>query len=381
MNNAFQRIRASEARNAHIDQDLQISDEELFTFTESLRDLYGAGVTLGEMLRQLQRTTNNALFAVGLGVVISDIENGQRLSEALARYPRCFGEDYCALIRAAEQSGKWTRRRDKYGEIREGILDMLVAYLRRRHTVRQRVKAGLLYPAMVGVLVVVALTIIIFYILPTLKDFFAQLSNPAQQTTFTWAVFTAGQLAQDYWYLPPLAAGLIGLLGWWSWHYGAGRQRWMHYQLRLRGIGPVFVQLHTGEVMWLMGTLFAAGMTPQEVLSVLVASTRNLEISAALEVAREYLYQGVNFAEALRRAHWIFDDKTNMVVTTAQKTGNLGTALQNYAGQLFEKVDRQTESLVKMLEPALICVAGVIIGLIAIAFYGAISDAITSIAR
>jgi type II secretory pathway component PulF len=130
-----------------------------------------------------------------------------------------------------------------------------------------------------------------------------------------------------------------------------------------------------------MGTLFAAGMTPQEVLSVLVASTRNLEISAALEVAREYLYQGVNFAEALRRAHWIFDDKTNMVVTTAQKTGNLGTALQNYAGQLFEKVDRQTESLVKMLEPALICVAGVIIGLIAIAFYGAISDAITSIAR
>src|ERR1044071_878576 len=113
MSTAFQRLRVGEARKANLDTSLVIKEDELLTFTESCRDLYEAGIPINEMLRQLQQATSNKKFALGLSLMVDDIENGKLLSEAMARFPNVFGEDYRSLIRAAEQSGKWTRKRDR----------------------------------------------------------------------------------------------------------------------------------------------------------------------------------------------------------------------------------------------------------------------------
>jgi type II secretory pathway component PulF len=132
--------------------------------------------------------------------------------------------------------------------------------------------------------------------------------------------------------------------------------------------------------MWLMGTLFSAGLTPQEVMDITAQSTRNTEISNALKEARESLFQGVSFSETLKKSHTIFDGHPYMVLSTAQKSGRLGVALQNYAEQLFEQADRQIDRLVKLLEPTLLVGAGIIVGLMVIAFYGSLSAAIGRLA-
>jgi type II secretory pathway component PulF len=155
----------------------------------------------------------------------------------------------------------------------------------------------------------------------------------------------------------------------------------MHYQLKLKGIRPIFVKMNLGEVMWLMGTLFSAGMTPQEVITILIQATKNREIVEALEEAKESLFQGISFCDALKKAHWIFDGHTYMVVSSAQKNGRLGTVLQNYAVQLFEKVDQSIDRAVKMIEPIMIVVAGVVVGVIVIGFYSGLSAAISNLAN
>lgn len=376
---AFQKMRVTEAQKANIDQTLVISEDEVLTFTESLRELYEAGVPINEILRQLQQATTNKKFARALGLMVDDIENGKLLSETLARFPNSFGEDYRALVRAAEQSGKWTRKRDKYGEIREGILDMLIAYIKRRNSARERVKSGFVYPGIIAIAICVALLVFGFYVLPVLRSFFTALGNQENTWFLTKMLFSFSDLAQKYWYLPPIIAVFGGYFLWAFWKSEKGKMFWMSYQLRMRKVGPIFVQMHVGEVTWLMGTLFSAGLTPQEVLDILCQSVRNVEIAKALELAKEYLYQGISFCDALRKAHWVFDGQTYMVLSTAQKSGRLGVALQNYASQLFEKLDQNIDKVVKFIEPLLICIAGVIIGFIAIAFYGGISNAISNI--
>jgi type IV pilus assembly protein PilC len=379
--NPFKQMRGSEAKRSSVDNSLVIKDEELLTFTESCRDLYETGVPINEILRQLQRATPNKSFATGISLLVDDLENGKVLSESLGRFPKIFGEDYRSLIRAAEKSGRWTRKRDKYGESKEGILDMLINYLKRRKSARDRVKGGLIYPAFIVGALVVAIGFFAFLILPTLKDLFSSINPNMVKGSMTGVLFLAGDIVRGYWWLIAiLLAGISAFL--WSYIKSpAGKKAWSHYQIRTKGIAPIFIHMNLGEMMWLMGTLFSAGLTPQEVLEILVTSTQNEELSKSLELAKEYLYQGIPFCDALKKAHWIFDGQTYMVISSSQKSGTLGTSLQNYAGQLFEKVDQGTDRFLKMLEPAILIVGGVLVGILVIGFYGGLSDAIGKFAQ
>lgn len=377
--NSFQKMKVSEAKRANIDVNLKVKDEELITFTESCRDLYEAGVPVNDMLRQLQQAISNKKFALGISLMVDGIENGKLLSEAMGRFPNVFGDDYRALIRAAEQSGKWTKRRDKFGEMREGILDMLISYLKRRKGARDKVKAGLLYPSFIGAFLLITCGIFAFYILPTLKELFIAINPKMIDNPMSAVLFGAGEFVNKYWYIVIIVLIGLGFLLSTYWKSGGGKQLWMYYQLRIKGLGPLFVNMNVGETMWLMGTLFSAGLTPQESLDILASSARNHELSKALELAKEYLYQGIPFCDALKKAHWAFDGQTYMVLSSAQKSGRLGVTLQNYAAQLFEKVDQGVEQFVKLIEPALLCVAGVVVGLIAVGFYGSFSSAVANI--
>lgn len=378
-NNPFKQIKNSEAKRSKIDTTLVVKDEELLTFTESCRDLYETGVPINEILRQLQRAIPNKKFSIGIGLLVDDLENGIVLSEAMGRFPRIFADDYRSLIRAAEKSGRWTRKRDKGGENKEGILDMLINYLKRRKGARQRVKAGLIYPSFIIGALIIALALFAFFILPNLKELFSAINPAMVEGSITGVLFSSGDFVRNYWWLILLiTGGTSGFL----YHYfksEAGQKLWAYYQLRTRGLAPIFMNMNLGEMMWLMGTLFSAGMTPQEVLDILITSTRNQELAKALDLAKEYLYQGIPFCDALKKAHWAFEGQTYMVISSAQKSGTLGSSLQNYASQLFEKVDQGIDAFIKVLEPAILVVTGIFVGLLLVGVYGGISSASTRV--
>src|SRR5262249_18445387 len=263
---AVKQIRVAHSRTRNVDSTLSIKDEELLAFTESCRDLFEAGLPINEILCRLQTSTRNREFASAIESMVEDIENGKLLSEATARFPKVFGEDYRSLIEAAEKSGRWTRSRDRFGERQDGILEMLIRYIKRRKSTRERVKSGLVYPAMIATPVIAALCAFAFYILRALRQLFDQIGAKEDVWILTRIMFAFCDLAERYWWVMPTAIALIGYWLMRFWKYGRGRELWMKYQLRLKGIGPVFVRLHLGETMLLRGTLFAAGRTPQELL-------------------------------------------------------------------------------------------------------------------
>jgi type II secretory pathway component PulF len=380
MVNAFRQIQVTQAQGKRIDEELSVKEDELLTFTESCRDLYEAGVPINEILRQLQQAVPNQKLALALNFMVNDIENGKFLSEAMARFPNIFGEDYLSMIQAAEKSGKWTRKRDKYGQTRDGILEMLIKYIKRRSGAREKVRSGLLYPAFIMAAIIAALGAFAFYVLPALRQLFAVTSPDAELGLLTSLLFKAGDLIENYWWAMPFAAAGIGFMAWYFWKFGGGRALWMKYQLKIKVVGPVFAKMNLGEMMWLMGMLFSAGLTPQEVLTIVIGSTRNTEIASALVKAKEDLFNGISFCDALKRAHWLFEGQAYMVLSSAQKNGQLGTALQNYAEQLFEKVDQGIDRLVKLIEPIIIVIAGVMVGLLLVAYYGGLGAAVRNLA-
>ncbi|MCS6884670.1 MAG: type II secretion system F family protein [Acidobacteriota bacterium] len=356
----------------------KLKDDELIVFTESFRDLYEAGIPVNQILRMLRQGTSNRHLAEVLSKLTSSVENGQMLSEAMRAYPGVFSQEYCALIRAAEKSGKWTRRFDGR-EFHDGILDMIALYIKRRSSIRERVISGMTYPALVFLAVVITISAFAFYILPALKSVLLQLG--AKEISFmTKALITLGELVERHWWVflvasAALAAAVNNYLS-----SLQGKKFLARLQLRVSPLNRIFVNLTLGEILWLMGMLFSAGLTPQEVLGVAAESCSNQEVAEGLKKAREKLYDGISFCECLRTSHPLFDGKVYMVIASAQKNGKLGSTLQSYALQLFEKADQSIDRTVRLIEPVMMIAAGIIVGMIVISYYSGLSAAVGSLA-
>jgi type IV pilus assembly protein PilC len=366
-------------KTVQAESNLKVKDEEILESTQYLYSGYDAGKPINSILREMEQATPNKRLATVWGIMAEDIENGKVLSESMLRFPKVFGEDYRALIRAAELSGNWTKRRDRNGEMRDGILDMLMRYIKRRNGTREKVKSGLIYPAFIGVFSLAVVMVFAFYIVPSMKQMFDELGmkDPGMLTRM---MFWFMEIVQKYWYAFPIVGAIGGFILWDYSRSIQGKEFWMKTQLKLPVVGKIFTQLNLAEMFWLAGCLFSAGLTPQEVLDVLIDCVRNSDISEGLKRAKEYFHQGINFSEALRKGHPIFDGYPFMVLSGAQKTGRLGIALQNYAEQLFEKVDYSIDRSVKLIEPVMIVFVGVIVGLMVISYYGGLSNLIGNIA-
>jgi type II secretory pathway component PulF len=384
-NVGFQRLKAAEANRAKTDPSIKLKPQKLLTFFESFRNLYEAGMPIDQLLTKIMQATDDPKFKSCLHAMAVDMGNGKFLSESAGQFPGVFPSEVRALIRVAENSGRWTKKKDiNSGEIKPGILDMIISYMKSNNTLREKVKTGMYYPAIIFFAIVGALIAFGFYVLPSLRTIFEAIGPDSQKniSSTTRMMFWMGDMIVAYWWAFPVAlvGGIIAFIYWWR--VGNAQQLWDHYQLhpRVKLIGPVFQKLNTSEICWLMGTLFGSGMTPQEVLSNLQQAVKNSELAGSIELAKEYLYQGIPFCDALKKAHFLFDGQTYLVISTSQASGRLEPALQSYAQQLSEQVAEEMERLIKLIEPIMLLCAGVVVAFILISYYSGISSAIGSLA-
>lgn len=367
-------------RENDVDRTTKISKKVLLNFTQRLNELFRSGITLTDALDELINSAAKPSFKRVLESINADVRNGRPLSEAMSRFPNIFSPDYTALILAGERTGKFCRSK-RGGETEDGILDMLVKYLKRKGTARDKIKTGLTYPAIIGIVIVITLLIFSFFIFPAVKLIFEQIGVKKESISIlTRFMLWFSDFTQEFWYVFPIA--IVGLIV--GFIYAAksetGQKLWMHYQLRVPLLGSIFQKMSIGETYWLMGTLFAAGLTPQDVLGVALKAASNREISNSLERAKSDFHNGTSFCDAIRQCHTVFQGDAFTVLSSAQKTGNLDNSLQDYASQLFEQIDEEMQRLIQSIEPVMIIIGGVVVALIAISFYGGLSSAIGNLA-
>src|SRR5205085_12363778 len=96
--------------------------------------------------------------------VEAGLRGGERLSDCFDRHPKIFPEFYRGILRSAELTGQL-----------DTVLDQLARYLERDLEARRKVKAALIYPAVIAVMSGVTIVVLAAFVLPRLKVFFASL--------------------------------------------------------------------------------------------------------------------------------------------------------------------------------------------------------------
>ena len=328
-------------------------NDALAVWTRQLAGLVGAGLPLERALSTLSQEAETPRQRDLVSTLREEVNAGAPLAKALAQHPREFSSIYLAVIAAGEQSGH-------LGSVLESLADDLQA----QQTLRNKLLAATLYPAIVSLVALLIVFFLLTYVVPQVAQVFS--SNQQALPWLTTFMLGLSALVQAlWWWFLLLALGAVWLLRI-ALRQNDFRQRFDAAWLQLPLIGRLSRGYNAARFASTLAMLAAAGVP---ILKALQAASDTLSNAAMRKDAQEayaMVREGAPLASALAQ-HARFPRLLVMFARLGEQTGSLPTMLQRTAQQLSVDVERRAMQMATILEPLLIVVMGAVVMLIVLA--------------
>jgi general secretion pathway protein F len=286
--------------------------------------------------------------------VLTRLYEGQTLAAALAEHPRTFPPLYIASVQASERTGA----------LREA-LTRFIAYQQQADALKKTLVNACIYPA---VLLGAGLLVMLFlmgYVVPRFSSIYEDVGADlpfASRVLLQW-----GQLMDAHAGL--VAVALIGSLG--GAIYGLtrpeARARMGEWVTRIPAVGR---QLHLYQLARLYrtaGMLLRGGMpavTALQMSAGLLRASARPAFAAATQAVRE----GRSLAQAME-SNGLTTPVAARMLRVGERSGNMGEMMERIASFCDEELARWVAVMTRLIEPLLMSVIGLIIGVIVVLMY------------
>jgi len=341
----------------------RVKRPELITFFFNLEQLTRAGVPLLESLADLRDTMNDPHFREVIASMVEAIEGGKKLSQAMAQYPDVFDKIFISLTHAGEESG---RLPEMFLHITES--------LKWQDEMASHTKTIMIYPALVGSIVVAITFFLMIYLVPQLVSFIKGLGQeiPIQ----TRILLATSSFFVNYWYvlviLPialPIAAKLIIASS------PEMRLKFDKLKLDLWIFGPILRKIILARFANTFAIMYGSGIS----ILACIANSRdivnNMAIAKSLDDVTYEIEAGKNLTESFQRTG-MFPPLVIRMLKVGEATGSLDKALLNVSYFYDRDVKDSIKKVQVMIEPTMTVILGALLGWVMLSVLSPIYDII-----
>lgn len=328
----------------------RISAEERMLFTERLELLLETGVSLLEALRTLEAQTTNARVADVLASVSASVGDGQPFSAALSLHRDMFPQTYVRLIAAAEE-----------GSFLPQVLKQLREMDEKNSQTRSAIIGALAYPAFLIAFSFAVVVFVLVVIFPKFKDLFVSIRDQLPLPTIV--LMFLSDLLRDHWLIISAgAAAAVGALVMWLKTPGGVR---VIDELKIRTplIGGIFMQVYVSQTLRVLGMSLGNGVPVTIALKASQDVISNSVFAVFLEKVLASIEQGRGMAAGFAEAAFI-PPMVRQMVATGEQTGNLAKVMHRIADFYERELNKRIGAFAKAVEPLMLVVMGVVVGLI-----------------
>jgi type IV pilus assembly protein PilC len=334
----------------------KIKPKSLQIFSRQFATMIEAGLNVVSALVILEEQTDDKYLAQVIEELRGDVEGGLLLSQALARHPKVFSRLYVSMVEAGEAAG-----------ILDQVLDRVAFQIEKDTQIKRRVKGAMIYPTMVLVFATLVLIGMLMFLVPIFVKIFSQLGG--ELPTLTQWVVNASDLMRDRWFI--IIPGMVGsVMGFRRWkRTDSGRKVWDRFKLKVpMKIGQVVLKVTMARFSRTLSTLVAAGVDIIKALEITGQTAGNWVIEEALDDVRVRVHEGVPIAQPLIEND-VFPPMVAQMVKIGEETGELEKMLGKIADFYEDEVDASIASLTAIIEPLMMILVGLMVGVIIIAMY------------
>ena len=340
-------------------------NRDIVIMTRQFATMVNAGLPLVQALEILVAQTDSEPIRKALGAVLHDVESGNTLADALAQHPKVFTELYVNMVSAGESGG-----------ILDTIMNRLAEFLEKNEALARKVKAAMIYPAVISVVAIGAIVVLLLFVIPTFQEMFASFDQ--QLPLPTRIVIAASDFLQHYWWAL-LAGGIGGSALFRRWvATPMGRLTFDRILLAMPILGTVVLKSSVSRFTRTLGTLMSSGVSILEGLEITAKTSGNRVIHDAIILSRTSIAGGESISKPLERAK-VFPPMVTQMIAVGEETGDLDGMLSKIADFYDDEVDVAVDGLLKAMEPLMIVILGSIVGGMIVAMYLPIFGVINTI--
>jgi len=327
----------------------------LVFFTRQLSTMFSAGLTIEKSIQNLLAEEKSHRFRRILAQVSTDLKKGYALSEAMAKHPGVFSNLYVALLHAGEVSGNL-----------HIILEELSDYLESVADTRQKVISALSYPIFSLCFLTGVITFLILVVVPKFSDVYMRFNTQLPGPTRT--LIAVSHAISTHFFLVALLviASIVAL--WLATLTTRGGYVWDTIKLRFPVFGHLVLNSLMDKFARTFGILIGSGVPVLESLGHAVRVVENRVIGRGLREARGLIKDGYAISVSLKKTG-VFPPILVQLIATGEETGEMDKLLDKASQFYTKQVDATIGRLTSLIEPLLIIIIGVVIGLILISVY------------
>ncbi len=332
----------------------KMSSKDLNFFLTQLSTYVKSGIPLLDSMEILSRQSKKKNTQMLYRKIVFDLNRGLSFSECLEKQGKVFPKMLINMLKTSEMTGDLT-----------GVLDDMAAYYKRQDSNRKQIINAMTYPSVLMVFAVAVLTFVITYVVPSFTAMYE--STGSSLPGITVAIMNISTFVTSNWYyilgVIVLVVGIFVLL------YKSSKKFKYFMQSFVMHIPVVKDIVKYNQIVTFTGTfstLIKHDVFITDSMDILSKITENEVYKKIINDAIVNLSKGNGVSVAFK-GHWAFPETAYEMLVTGEKTGKLGEMMDHVATYYQEEQTNIVARLKSLIEPIMIVLLAVIVGVILLA--------------
>ncbi len=323
----------------------KLNNSELSTFCKQLAMVVSAGLPAYQGISILMDDTDDEATLLRLSKLFEPMQQGATLSFAL-REAECFPHYMIHMIELGEETGRL-----------EEALSSLTFYYEREASIQSSVKHAVTYPLIMIVMMLTVLIVLIAKILPIFSQIYEELGS--EITGFGRLLLNISSFLNHYMIIFVIIFLLLLVFCLLCYH--------LHIGQRFFQSSKIPMQIAASRFANCMYLVLASGFDTDEGLLLASQLVNNPHMQKRISHCQALIKQGEGFTKSILLSG-IFSKMYSSWITIGETTGNMDDAMKQVCASYEEETDEAIEHYISILEPALVIILSLVIGLILISF-------------
>ena len=332
----------------------KMSSKDLNFFLTQLSTYVKSGIPLLDSMEILSRQSKKKNIAMLYRKIVFDLNRGVSFSDCLAKQGKVFPKMLINMLKTSEMTGDLT-----------GVLDDMAAYYKRQDSNRKQIINAMTYPSVLMVFAVAVLTFVITYVVPSFTSMYE--STGSSLPGITVAIINISNFVTGNWYY--ILGGIIVVVTLFTLIYKSSTGFKYATQSFLMHIPVVKDIIKYNQLVTFtstFSTLIKHDVFITDSMDILSKITENEVYKKIINNAIENLSKGNGVSVAFK-GHWAFPETAYEMLLTGEKTGKLGEMMEHVSTYYQEEQTNIIARLKSLIEPVMIVLLAVIVGVILLA--------------
>ncbi|TBX06006.1 type II secretion system protein F [Clostridium perfringens] len=326
--------------------------KDIAVFCRQFYVMLDSGLSIGKALNILIEQSEKPKLREALIGVNGDLKRGETLASSMRKRKDVFPNLLTSMIDAGERSGNL-----------DIILKRMAEYYEKETKIRGKIKSAMIYPIVLGVVAIIAITFILTFVMPTFVQMFEE--NNVDLPMSTKMVLGTSKMLGKYGIIIFLIlVTAIILLGKYL-KSEEGQYKLSSINLKIPVIKKLTQKIIVSRFTRTMGIVSSSGMSLVTSIEIVASVVGNKIAEKELLKVKEKVLKGEGLGDSIMNIK-IFPPMLASMVKIGEEAGSLDSILDKTADFYDDELEREIKTATALIEPSMIVLMGIIIGFLLI---------------